>query len=156
VFPESDVEHPAVRPRYSERTRVANSVVEKTPVIEPTRAQRIRAIWMVVAFTIIATPAQLLFKVGAARLKDHFSVINLLLDYQLIGGLALYGIAAALMILALRHGELSVLYPIISLSYVWVAISAVFFLHESMNVIKIVGIVTIIFGVAILGRAGSR
>jgi drug/metabolite transporter (DMT)-like permease len=60
------------------------------------------------------------------------------------------------MILALRHGELSVLYPIISLSYVWVAIAAVLVFHESMNAIKVVGIATIIFGVAILGRAGSK
>jgi undecaprenyl phosphate-alpha-L-ara4N flippase subunit ArnE len=135
---------------------VANSVVEKPSAIQPTRAEKIRAVWMVIAFTLIATPAQLLFKAGAARLKDHLSVANLVADYPLILGLALYGVAAALMILALRHGELSVLYPIISLSYVWVAIAAVLVFHESMNAIKVAGIATIIFGVAILGRAGSK
>jgi drug/metabolite transporter (DMT)-like permease len=124
--------------------------------IPPTPAQKKRALWMVVLFTLVATPAQLLFKAGATRLKDHLSIGNLAADYPLILGLALYGIAASLMILALRHGELSVLYPIISLSYVWVAIAAVLIFHESMNAIKIAGIAIIIFGVAILGRAGSR
>ena len=60
------------------------------------------------------------------------------------------------MILALRHGELSVLYPLISLSYVWVAILSVLIFHETMTPIRIAGILTIIGGVATLGRSGSK
>jgi drug/metabolite transporter (DMT)-like permease len=59
------------------------------------------------------------------------------------------------MIVALKHGELSLLYPIISLSYVWVAILSVLLFHEAMNGLKIAGICVIVTGVAILGR-GSR
>jgi drug/metabolite transporter (DMT)-like permease len=60
------------------------------------------------------------------------------------------------MIIALKHGELSVLYPLISLSYVWVAIAAVVLFHESMNPSKIAGICIIMAGVAVLGRGAHR
>ena len=59
------------------------------------------------------------------------------------------------MVVALKHGELSLLYPIISLSYVWVAILSVLIFHETMNALKIAGICVIMIGVAVLGR-GSR
>ena len=45
---------------------------------------------------------------------------------------------------ALRHGELSILYPLIALGYVWVTITAVLAFHETMNPLKITGLVLII------------
>jgi drug/metabolite transporter (DMT)-like permease len=133
---------------------------DKPAAIEPTPAQKKRAVWMVVAFTLVAAAAQPLFKQGAARIGDNLTlaglIATLITDYPLIIGLVMYGFGASLMILALRHGELSVLFPIISLSYVWVAILSVLIFHESMNVIKVAGIATIILGVAILGRGGSK
>jgi drug/metabolite transporter (DMT)-like permease len=115
---------------------------------------------MVVVFTLVAAAAQPLFKSGAARLDEHLplgALIRVLVtDYPLIIGLVMYGFGSILMILALRHGELSVLYPVISLSYVWVAILSVLIFHESMNPIKVAGIATIILGVAILGRGASK
>ncbi len=60
------------------------------------------------------------------------------------------------MIVALQHGELSVLYPLISLNYVWVAIVAVLLFNESMNPEKIAGIVVIMAGVAVLGKGAHR
>jgi drug/metabolite transporter (DMT)-like permease len=56
---------------------------------------------------------------------------------------------------ALRHGELSILYPLIALGYVWTTITAVVVLHESMNAYKIVGLLVIICGVAVLGWGGG-
>ncbi len=67
----------------------------------------------------------------------------------------LYGLGAAMMVLAPRHGELSILYPMISLSYGWVAILSVIVFHEVMNPLRIAGICAIMAGVATLGR-GSR
>lgn len=139
-----------------------------------TPAQRQKALWMVVAFTLLASVAQVLIKTGAnvlnrvtpASVADvvlgsmHFQISAAILagvtSVPLIGGLLLYGIGAAMMVLALQHGELSVLYPVISLSYVWVAILSVVIFHEHLNVFRIAGITVIIAGVAILGRSGSR
>ena len=72
------------------------------------------------------------------------------------GGLALYGAGAALMVIALRHGELSVLYPLISLSYVWVAVLSVVVFGEIMNVYKVTGICAIMAGVAVLGSGAHK
>ena len=129
---------------------------------------------MVVAFTLLASIAQVLIKTGANALNRippggvadvvlgsmHLQISATILagvtSIPLIGGLVLYGFGASMMVLALQHGELSVLYPVISLSYVWVAILSVVIFHEHMNVFRIAGISVIIAGVAIFGRSGSR
>lgn len=108
-----------------------------------------------ILFTILSAPAQYLMKTGANRFGAHLALMDLLTNVPLLAGLVLYGLGAVMMVLALRHGELSVLYPMISLSYVWVAIIAVVVLHEDMNAARIAGIIVIMAGVGILGR-GSR
>jgi len=125
------------------------------PII-PTSQQKTRALWMMIAFTIFASVGQTFMKTGANRLFENFSLSVLIHDTPLQIGLTLYICGAALAVLALRHGELSVLWPIISLSYVWVAILAKILIHESMSPLKIAGIAVIIVGVAIMGRAGAR
>jgi len=115
-----------------------------------------RAIFMIVAFTVIAAIAQPLFKIGANNLAANMSLGGLVTDFPLIEGLALYGLGSILMIAALRHGELSVLYPLISLSYVWVAVLSVVIFHDEMTPLRISGIATIIAGVSLLGYAGRR
>lgn len=108
-----------------------------------------------VLFTILSAAAQYLIKTGANRIGAHPQLMALITNVPLLAGLVLYGIGAILMVLALRHGELSVLYPMISLSYVWVAIIAVVMFHEQMNAARIAGILVIMAGVGVLGR-GSR
>jgi drug/metabolite transporter (DMT)-like permease len=56
------------------------------------------------------------------------------------------------MVLALKHAELSVLYPIMSLTYVWLPLISVFWLGEAINAPIIAGIAVITLGVAVLGR----
>jgi drug/metabolite transporter (DMT)-like permease len=104
--------------------------------------------------TILNAAAQLMFK----RASGHFS-LNLIDDVTniwLILGLLLYGGFTVAMVLALRQGELSMLYPIISLSYVWVTLLSYTLLHESPNLYKNIGIAVIVIGVAILGRGGRK
>jgi uncharacterized membrane protein len=59
------------------------------------------------------------------------------------------------MVFALRDGELSILYPIIALTYVWVTILSVLFFHESMNAFKLLGVAVVVTGVTVLGRGGK-
>jgi drug/metabolite transporter (DMT)-like permease len=56
---------------------------------------------------------------------------------------------------ALRHGELSILYPLIALGYVWVTITAVLAFHEHLNPLKIAGLIVIMLGVGVLGWGGG-
>jgi len=64
-----------------------------------------------------------------------------------------YGLATLIYIPALRGGDLSVLYPIISLSFVAVSLLSVWLLKERMNLLKWIGIVLIIAGVSLIGAA---
>lgn len=120
-----------------------------------TPEQKRRSILLVVLFTLLSAAAQYLIKTGANRIGAHPAVMELITNVPLLAGLVLYGLGAMLMVLALRHGELSVLYPMISLSYVWVAIISVVVFHEQMNAPRIAGIIVIMAGVGVLGR-GSR
>ena len=128
-----------------------------TNPITPTSQQKTRAVWMMVAFTLFAIRRPDVHEDGRRLLfKNDLTLEVLMRDTPLQIGLTLYICGAALAVLALRHGEFSVLWPIISFSYVWVAILAKILIHESMSPLKIAGIAVIIVGVAIMGRAGAR
>lgn len=109
-------------------------------------------IWaMVIIFfaTIIGAVGSLFLKYGS----EHF-VLNLkklFTNYKVIFGLFLYGIASIMFIIALRGGELTVLYPMTSLSYIWISFLSIKFLKEKMNKFKWLGIFAIIVGVTLIG-----
>jgi len=72
-----------------------------------------------------------------------------------MGGVLIYLVAGALLIISFRGGEVSVLYPIIATSYVWVSFLSVKFLGELMNSFKWAGVISIIGGIALIGY-GSK
>jgi drug/metabolite transporter (DMT)-like permease len=83
-------------------------------------------------------------------------ILAILGNWPLLMGYSMSAMTAFLLILALRDGELSMLYPIIAMTYVWVNLLSMYFFHEKMNTWKASGIALVIGGVALLGRAGSR
>jgi multidrug transporter EmrE-like cation transporter len=105
--------------------------------------------------TFIGAAAQVLIKTGAGGLESR-SVWEMVTNIPLLSGYALYGVYTALFSLALRDSELSLLYPIISLTFVWVALLSVSVFHEQMTFHKIVGIGIICSGVALLGSDNKR
>ncbi|MCW5983036.1 MAG: hypothetical protein KIT09_33415 [Bryobacteraceae bacterium] len=114
-----------------------------------------QSVALVFGCTLLGAAAQILMKSGAGG----FSTANLaaiVTNVSLFGGYVLYGISTVLLILALRDGELSLLYPIVSLSYVWVTVLSVMIFQEKLNLYKILGVSTIVIGVAVLGRNGKR
>jgi drug/metabolite transporter (DMT)-like permease len=120
---------------------------------------------MVVVCTLFASAAQVLMKMGTGTELPRIDPAHLgtLLDFvvafvknlPLIGGFVLNGFSALLLILALRTGQLSILMPIYSLSYVWVGLLSAFFFGDRINAWRVAGIALIIFGVFLLGRAGG-
>jgi len=101
-----------------------------------------------------------LIKTGAGTLGDHPSLLKtaiaILTTLPLFIGYSMYGISMILLVLALRHGELSALQPVIALTFVWVSILSVFVFHESFNALKCAGVTLIIGGVAMLGRGPRK
>jgi len=113
------------------------------------------AILLVVFCTLITSSAQIFYKLGSGKMTTTAGLSTLLktavLNPNLWTGLILYGIGAIILIIALKKGELSILYPIIALSYVWVSLLSVRFLGEHMNSMKWFGVITIIVGVSLIG-----
>jgi drug/metabolite transporter (DMT)-like permease len=119
-----------------------------------------QALIMVLVCTLLNAASNILIKRGLATLGDHPSMlaaaIGIFTVPMLLGGFALLGASTVLFVLALRKGDLSLLFPVFTLSYVWVAILSVVILHESMNGLKITGLATIMAGVAVMGRASRQ
>ena len=107
------------------------------------------AIVLMLICTLLTSTAQLFYKKGASKLS--FNTVALITNYSLITGMVLYVIGAFLMIIAFRGGEVTVLYPIIATSYIWVSIFSITFLGEVMNLLKWAGIMFIIIGVSLIG-----
>jgi multidrug transporter EmrE-like cation transporter len=124
-----------------------------------------RSFLLVFACTVIGALAQLFLKTGASQMGGHVTLLDvvrspgLMFRYafgiisnpSLFCGYALYGVNTILLAMALKGRELSKLYPIIALTYVWVTLLSVFVLHEHINFFRVVGIIAIVFGVSILG-----
>ncbi len=116
--------------------------------------------------TLIGAFAQMLIKQGTAQLGAHITLADLmhnpslfvsfclgvLTNVKLFIGYLCYGVNTFLIALALKGRELSRLYPIIALTYVWVAVLSLYFLpDEHMNFFKTIGIVFVVGGVSVLG-----
>jgi len=108
------------------------------------------AIGLIVFTTLLTSSAQILYKKGVGTL-DFGNLLSILSNYYILGGLFLYVIGAALMIISFRGGEVSVLYPIIATSYIWVSFLSVYFLNEIMNIQKWLGVIIIFVGVTFVG-----
>ncbi len=133
------------------------SVLPETPVIDAHK--RRRAVFIVVACTLIGALAQVLIKFGSAHLQNAGLITTALGIFTiptLFAGYCLYGIFTVLLVFALRDAELSILSPVIALSYVWVTLASVLVFHETMNLPKVCGVAIIVLGVAVLGRGGMR
>ena len=109
---------------------------------------------LVFACTVLGAAAQILMKVGMSHFQP--TIPALLTNIPLMLGYVLYGMNTLMLVLALREGELSMLYPIISLTYVWVTLLSYLLLHEPPNFYKNLGIIVIVAGVAVLGRGGRK
>jgi undecaprenyl phosphate-alpha-L-ara4N flippase subunit ArnE len=112
------------------------------------------AIALVAFCTLLTAGGQLLFKLGLNRLD--LSLFGMITNYYLIMGFVFYGLGAIILVIALKYGELSVLYPVVALSFVWVAILSSLFLEEVIGPFKILGIGGIILGVSAIGRGSNH
>jgi uncharacterized membrane protein len=135
--------------------------------LPPTEIKRSnKPIYMVLASTGFAAAAQIMMKFGAGHVMPKIDLAHpatliafalaIISNAPLFFGYSMNAGMAVLLILALKDGQLSILYPIISLSYVWVNLLSIHFFHEQMNLWKAIGIALIIGGVGLLGKVSSR
>lgn len=112
-------------------------------------ATKLWAALLVLFTTLLTSSAQLLWKKGSATLS--FKILSIITNYYIIGGILLYVVGGTLLIISFRGGEVSVLYPIIAMSYIWVSLLSIIFLGEIMNIYKWIGVMSIIAGIISIG-----
>jgi multidrug transporter EmrE-like cation transporter len=114
---------------------------------------------LVFCCTILGAAAQILMKMGANQMTHpagaHGGLVGILTNIPLLTGYALYGMSTLLLVLALKDGELSLLYPVIALTYVWVTVLSFAIFHDAVNAFRLIGITIIVAGVAIIGKASQ-
>jgi multidrug transporter EmrE-like cation transporter len=112
----------------------------------------IRAMMLVFGASVIGSFGAVFLKMGADRLTGSiFSFLNT----RLICGVALFLGSSVLYAAGIKEGELSVLYPMVSLGYVWTLVWSRLFFKEPFTTGKIAGLGLILLGVFLVGL-GSR
>ena len=104
----------------------------------------LRGAALMLASSLLTCIGQLLWKLSASGSLT-----------ALLGGFALYGCGALLMILALRFGELSVLHPMLGAGYALSVFLGSAFLNEPVRPEKLLGVLVIVVGLALLARGGE-
>ncbi len=104
---------------------------------------------LILIATVIGAFGSLFLKMGSANLSRNLlkDILNIFKNYKLLIGVGLFAFSSVFYIYALSLSDLSLVYPITSLTYVWVSFLSIKFLNERMNSYKWVGIVLIIAGV---------
>ncbi len=106
------------------------------------------AIGLVLLASFVGSSGPIFLKKFSSHLS--FKLTSLWNKWFFLGFIA-YVLGTILFIPALKGGELSVLYPLVASTYVWVCLWSIRFLHEKMNAQKWIGIVLIVCGVALIG-----
>lgn len=127
---------------------------------------RRQSVGLVFVCTLLGAAGQILIKTGAkaSATSAPWTTVSgvwtnlyaMATDPHLIGGYALYALMTVVFVFALRDEELSILYPVISLTYVWVAALSIWLFRETMNLPKLLGILIIVAGVGVLGKGGKK
>lgn len=117
-------------------------------------AEAIIAAGVVAAFTLVAAFGAVFFKRGSAKFALSLNplkfAVSSLRNTNLLIGIFLYAAPTPVYLWALKNANLSLIYPINSLTYIWVSLLSVKFLGERMNNYKWLGVACIILGVSLL------
>ncbi len=106
------------------------------------------AMILVLIASFIASLGSIFLKKGAAKISGIKTIIT---NYSLITGILFYGISTVFFVPALRGGELSVLYPLVSTGYIWTCLLSIKLLGEKMNRYKWISIAFIVLGISFIG-----
>ena len=115
---------------------------------------------LVVASAVIGGFAQILMKKGADLIGEtttlellKTAIPNLALNPYLILGLLVYAVSTLFYIVALSRGELSAVFPLISISFIVTAILSSYFLGEKLSLMRWAGTIVIVTGVFMVVRS---
>ena len=107
---------------------------------------------LVLLASFIGSFGAVFLKMGSEKLRQGFRHI---LNMRLAVGVGMYLLSTCFFIVAIRNGELTVLYPLVSLGYVWTMLWSRLFFKEPLTRYKFLGLFLILVGVSFIGM-GNR
>lgn len=104
---------------------------------------------MVLGASFIGSFGAAFLKSGAERL--HRTWESLFFNWRLAAGVITFVGSSVLYIKGVQKGELTILYPMVSLGYVWTLLWSKLFFHEPLTRSKFAGLGLILLGIVFLG-----
>ena len=112
----------------------------------------IRSMLLVFMASVVGSFGAVCLKLGSAKLtRSMMSFAN----RSLVLGVALYLGSSVFYALGIKGGQLSVLYPMVSLGYIWTILWARLFFKEPFTPQKFAGLALILLGVFFVGLGSS-
>lgn len=109
------------------------------------------SIALVLTGSFIGSFGAVFLKSGSQRLRHGWRHI---LNWNLAAGVALFVLSSLFFVQGIRVGELSVLYPMVSLGYIWTLLWSRLFFGEPLSRGKFAGLALIVLGVFFVGLGG--
>ena len=108
------------------------------------------AVILILISSFIGSFGAVFLKLGAEHMKGGLA--RLLRNYWLAVGIMLYLLSSVLYMMSVAQpgAQLTVLYPMVSIGYIWAIVWARIFFKEPFTLAKGSGLLMIIFGVALI------
>ncbi len=113
----------------------------------------ISSITLVLVGSLIGSVGAIFLKSGAHAISRRWS--SLIFNWRLALGIVIYLVSSVLFVKGMSNGELSVLFPMVSLGYICTLVWSRVFFHEAITRAKLCGVGLILAGIVFLGL-GSR
>jgi drug/metabolite transporter (DMT)-like permease len=106
---------------------------------------------------LLGAAGQIFWKYGLTSIDYDFHIlmsfkgwIELISNKWIFSGTLCYFVSMIIWFRALKIGELSQIYPFLSLNFIILAIVGYLLFHESLNALKILGIILVISGLLLI------
>jgi drug/metabolite transporter (DMT)-like permease len=98
--------------------------------------------------------AQLLLKLGMNKVESNgglftngvMSLFHAVFSPYIFSGIFIYGLSMLAWLWVLSKVDLSIAYPFIGVSFIFTLLFSIIFLHEAINIYKIIGTLMIVLG----------
>jgi drug/metabolite transporter (DMT)-like permease len=103
---------------------------------------------LVLAAAFLGSFGSVFLKAGAVRL--HRNLRTLLFNWRLAAGIGMFLFSSYFFVLGIRRGELTILYPMVSLGYIFTLFWSRLFFGEAFTRNKFIGLGFILLGIVFL------
>jgi multidrug transporter EmrE-like cation transporter len=107
---------------------------------------------LVLLASVVGSFGAVFLKMGSSRLRQGILHI---ISWPSFAGVSLYVLSSVFYVMGVRRGELSVLYPMVALGYVWTLIWSRLFFAERITRQKLMAVGLILFGIFLIGVGAS-